>query len=131
VAELGEAGRVLGIAFQLVDDLVGVFGDPARTGKSATNDLRTRKQTPLLVHATTTPQWARIRAYVGRDLTDDELAETRELLTASGSRGFVEELAESHLLAARTVVEQLGIDPQLLTAVTSPQAALASSEVAA
>ena len=60
VARLGEAGRVLGIAFQLVDDLLGVFGDPARTGKSVTSDLRTRKQTPLLAHA-------RIDAAVGAD----------------------------------------------------------------
>ena len=55
VARLGEAGRMLGVAFQLVDDLIGVFGDPRRTGKSATSDLRTRKQTPLLVHATDAP----------------------------------------------------------------------------
>ena len=48
------AGRAMGIAFQLADDLIGVFGDPARSGKSATSDLRTRKQTPLLAHARTT-----------------------------------------------------------------------------
>ena len=108
VARLGEAGRLLGIAFQLVDDLLGVFGDPARTGKSATSDLRTRKQTPLLAHASSTPDWERIEAYVGRDLTDEELTEVRGLLTTSGSRRFVEELAEAHLATARAVVEELG-----------------------
>ena len=45
-ARLGEVGRAMGVAFQLVDDLIGVFGDPDRSGKSATCDLRTRKQTP-------------------------------------------------------------------------------------
>lgn len=119
VDRLGEAGRMLGIAFQLLDDLLGVFGDPARTGKSTTNDLRTRKQTPLLVHARTTPEWDRIRAYVGRDLTDDELTEARHHLTASGSRRFVEELADAHLGAARGVVEQLGISSDLLVSVTA------------
>ncbi|WP_457207060.1 polyprenyl synthetase family protein, partial [Nocardioides sp. P5_C9_2] len=68
VGRLGEAGRVLGIAFQLVDDLLGVFGDPARTGKSATSDLRAGKQTPLLAHARSTVEWERIRTFVGRDL---------------------------------------------------------------
>ncbi|HYO33844.1 MAG TPA: polyprenyl synthetase family protein [Nocardioidaceae bacterium] len=132
VARLGEAGRMLGIAFQMVDDLIGVFGDPAETGKSATSDLRTRKQTPLLTHAKTTPEWARIRAYVGRDLTDDELAEARRLLTASGSRLFVEELADAHLSSARAVVEQLGISTDLLATVTMRPPALAGSkEVAA
>ena len=86
-------GGCWGPAFQLLDDLLGVFGDPARTGKSATSDLRARKQTPLLAHASTTPEWDRIRSYVGRDLTDAELAEVRRLLTVSGSRRFVEELA--------------------------------------
>jgi geranylgeranyl diphosphate synthase type II len=130
VAQLGEAGRVLGISFQLVDDLLGVFGDPARTGKSATSDLRTRKQTPLLAHARTTPQWDRIRPYVGRDLSDHELGEARRLLTASGSRLFIEELAEQHFTAAREILEPLGISTDLLDTVgmRSPRAA---TEVAA
>jgi geranylgeranyl diphosphate synthase type II len=132
VRRLGEAGRLLGIAFQLVDDLLGVFGDPARTGKSATSDLRTRKQTPLLAHASSTPEWERIRAYVGRDLTDEELDETRRLLTTSGSRRFVEELAEAHLSGARAVVEQLGISADLLaTLALRPPVLADSSEVAA
>jgi geranylgeranyl diphosphate synthase type II len=128
VARLGEAGRMLGIAFQLVDDLLGVFGDPTRTGKSATNDLRTRKKTPLLAHARTTPEWERIRAYVGRDLTDAELAETRRLLTASGSRLFVEELAGAHLATARSVVEQLGLPAELLATIVARPAVLADSD---
>src|SRR3954453_14642590 len=92
IGRLAEAGRLLGIAFQLGDDLLGVFGDPTLTGKSATNDLRTRKQTPLLSHAAGTGEWERIRPYVGRELTAEELDETRRLLTVSGSRRFVEEL---------------------------------------
>ncbi len=134
VRRLGEAGRMLGIAFQLLDDLLGVFGDPTRTGKSATTDLRTRKQTPLLAHARTTSGWERIRPYVGRDLTDAELTETRRLLTASGSRRFVEELAEVHLSTARVVVEELGIPAELIATATATahSAMLADSdEVAA
>jgi len=132
VDRLGEAGRVLGIAFQLVDDLLGVFGDPARTGKSATSDLRAGKQTPLLAHARSTTEWERIQRYVGRDLTDGELAEARRLLTTSGSRRFVEELAAAHHVAARTVVDELGISADLLAAVTTRPAGLADgNEVAA
>lgn len=133
VARLGEVGLLLGSAFQLVDDLLGVFGDPSRTGKSVTSDLRTRKQTPLLVHARSTPEWDRIRSYVGRDLTDDELAEARQLLTASGSRRFVEELADTQLSTARALVEELGIPADLIDTVTPhPASALgASKDVAA
>ena len=132
VGRLGEAGRMLGIAFQLIDDLLGVFGDPARTGKSATSDLRTRKQTPILAHARSTPEWDRIRGYVGRDLSEAQLTETRRLLTASGSRRFVEELAESHLATARAALEQLGVPADRLATVTAHTAMLAdSNEVAA
>jgi geranylgeranyl diphosphate synthase, type II len=127
VARLGEAGRMLGIAFQLVDDLLGVFGDPMRTGKSSTSDLRTRKQTPLLTHAQSTPEWGRIRSYVGRELSDEELTETRRLLTTSGSRRFVEALAEAHLSTARAVVEQLGIPEDLLPTLTVQTPVLAGS----
>ncbi|NEE37819.1 polyprenyl synthetase family protein, partial [Streptomyces sp. SID7982] len=49
VAELDRAGRHLGVAFQAVDDLLGIWGDPALTGKPVHNDLRQRKKTyPVL-----------------------------------------------------------------------------------
>lgn len=124
VARLGEAGRMLGIAFQLADDLLGVFGDPARTGKSATSDLRARKRTLLIAHAEGTAEWELIEHYVGRDLDDVELDAVRGLLTAAGSRAFVEELAEAHLSAARGMMDELGISAELLAAVTTSPAAL-------
>jgi geranylgeranyl diphosphate synthase type II len=132
VVRLGEAGRSLGVAFQLVDDILGVFGDPAVTGKSTTSDLRSRKQTPLLAHARTTAEWPRIDTFVGRDLTDGELAEVRLLLTASGSRRFVEGLVESHLATAQLIMEDLGIALDLLTSVAAGlSVAISAGEAAA
>src|SRR5690606_24160006 len=52
---LGAVGRSLGILFQMQDDLLGVFGDPDRTGKSASGDLREGKQTLLVAFARDTP----------------------------------------------------------------------------
>ena len=117
-AQLGQVGRAMGVAFQLVDDLIGVFGDPDRSGKSATCDLRTRKQTPLIVHARSTDQWDEISGHLGRELGDAELDEARALLTDAGSRAFVEELAEQHLAVARSGVAELGISLDLLDSVT-------------
>ena len=132
VADLGDAGRSLGIAFQLVDDLLGVFGDPDRTGKSATSDLRARKQTPLLVHARSTPEWGQIMTHVGRELDDRELDEVRDLLVRSGSRDYVEGMVEAHLAAAQDVLVRLGIPATLLDVVNlHPAAFAASAEVAA
>lgn len=111
---LAEAGWSMGIAFQLIDDLLGVFGDPDRTGKSATSDLRTSKQTPLLVHAATTPQWPLIASHLGRDLDETELDEVRRLLQVSGSRKYVEHMIGQHLAGARDALDELGVDLDLL-----------------
>lgn len=51
VGALRAAGRCAGLAFQLRDDLLGAFGDPALTGKPAGEDLRSRKLTALLAAA--------------------------------------------------------------------------------
>ena len=98
---LDAIGALLGIGFQLVDDLLGVFGDEERTGKSALGDLREGKRTALVAHAATTAHWPQLRTLLGReDLTDEEARSARDLLTASGSRDWVEELALWHLSSA-------------------------------
>jgi geranylgeranyl diphosphate synthase, type I len=51
VGALRDFGRHLGLAFQAIDDLLGIWGDPARTGKPAGNDLRQRKKTMPVVSA--------------------------------------------------------------------------------
>ncbi|MGC7299746.1 polyprenyl synthetase family protein, partial [Mycobacteroides abscessus subsp. massiliense] len=48
---LGDVGLDIGIAFQLRDDVLGVFGDPKVTGKPAGDDLRSGKRTVLLAEA--------------------------------------------------------------------------------
>ncbi len=132
VDRLGQAGRVLGVAFQLIDDLLGVFGDPAQTGKSATSDLRSGKQTPLLAHARSTPEWDWISTYVARELTGEELHEVRQLLISSGSRQYVEELAAAHHAAARTILDELDLPTDLLSDVMAlPSVPIDGSEVAA
>lgn len=91
---LARAGTALGIAYQLVDDLLGVFGDEASTGKSATGDLREGKRTALIAHAAGTELWPEIAVLLGRaDLTDADADTLRDLLTESGSRSHVELLA--------------------------------------
>jgi geranylgeranyl diphosphate synthase, type I len=71
VTALRSFGRDVGIAFQLRDDLLGVFGDPERTGKPVGDDLRQGKRTPLMMVAI-----ARAEA-AGRD---QELALLRDCL---------------------------------------------------
>ncbi|MFD3519968.1 polyprenyl synthetase family protein [Streptomyces sp. NPDC058653] len=84
----------LGEAFQLRDDLLGVFGDPARTGKPALDDLREGKATVLIAlalrHATRT-QADQLRHLLGhRGLTHDQAATARSIITATGAVQRVE-----------------------------------------
>ncbi|WP_035873731.1 polyprenyl synthetase family protein [Cryobacterium sp. MLB-32] len=98
---LGRFGRLVGVAFQLTDDLLGIFGDPAKTGKSVTADLREGKQTALLAHARSVPGWDAIAPLVGkRDLTEREAQRARTHLDACGARNAVEQLARDYATSA-------------------------------
>ncbi|PFG32928.1 polyprenyl synthetase family protein [Sanguibacter antarcticus] len=87
-------GLPLGEAFQLRDDLLGVFGDPAVTGKPAGDDLREGKRTLLLVHTMRAVDASTRRVLVdalGRpDLTDHEVAELQATIMASGAVDEIE-----------------------------------------
>lgn len=128
---LDQLGRHLGVAFQLQDDLLGTFGDPARTGKSNLTDLREGKLTPLIAHARGTDVWPGIAPHHGNpDLTDEDAAHARAQLEACGSRTFVETLAFDHLAAARALGHAAGL-PRELVDWLSALPALAADQVRA
>ncbi|MFC4464538.1 polyprenyl synthetase family protein [Streptomyces xiangluensis] len=86
----------LGEAFQLRDDLLGVFGDPSLTGKPVLDDLRSGKATVLMALATrrATPEQRRtLETLVGRaDLGEEDAARVRRILQHTGARDAVESL---------------------------------------
>lgn len=96
LAQVHEIGLALGEAFQLRDDLLGVFGDPNTTGKPAGDDLREGKRTVLVAKALRRAAPAdreRLTAGLGRrDLTDDEVAGLRDVICRTGARAEVEDL---------------------------------------
>jgi geranylgeranyl diphosphate synthase, type I len=92
-------GIPLGVAFQLRDDLLGVFGDPALTGKPASDDLREGKRTVLVAMARERASQAQ-RELLDRRLGDrllDEAgaAEIRALLTTTGAVAECERMIDS------------------------------------
>lgn len=92
-------GIPLGEAFQLRDDLLGVFGDPAETGKPVLDDLREGKATVLMglaVRRATPAQLSTLRRLVGRsDLDEEQAATVRAILESTGARETVEEMITS------------------------------------
>lgn len=103
--------RPIGIAFQMRDDVLGVFGDPAVTGKPAGNDLRQGKETALITRARRdTALWARVAPVFGRAGADeaDVLAVARALDDA-GVRASVERDIEVLRAEARTALAVDGL----------------------
>jgi geranylgeranyl diphosphate synthase type I len=93
MAELTAFGLPLGEAFQLRDDLLGVFGDPAATGKPAGDDLVEGKRTVLValaLDAASGADAARLDASLGRSLDDAQVAELRDVIDSSGAHAQVE-----------------------------------------
>ena len=90
-------GLPLGDAFQMRDDVMGAFGDPAITGKPVGGDLREGKPTPLMAMATesATPAQAEVLALVGRaDLGDDDVAAVQQAIIDTGALGELETIIQ-------------------------------------
>ncbi|RAX46665.1 polyprenyl synthetase family protein [Arthrobacter sp. AQ5-06] len=104
----------LGEAFQLRDDVLGVFGDPVTTGKPAGDDLREGKRTVLIALAlgqASTAESAFIDAKLGSpDLGDADVAEIRRIIEESGALQATEVLINEFGAAAYEALEQLPLD---------------------
>ncbi len=104
----------LGEAFQLRDDVLGVFGDPVTTGKPAGDDLREGKRTVLIALAlgqASTAESEFIDAKLGSpDLGDADVAEIRRIIEESGALQATEVLINEFGAAAYDALEQLPLD---------------------
>ncbi|MFE9680430.1 polyprenyl synthetase family protein [Streptomyces sp. NPDC006285] len=117
---LCSAGRRIGIAFQLRDDLADVFGDPGRTGKPVGGDIRTGKPTYLVALGQARAEatgdrrgLAVLRRSLGRaDLSDDGLDEVRAVLTATGARDLVEAKIERLVAQGMRHLRSAPLEPE-------------------
>ncbi|MBE1548797.1 geranylgeranyl diphosphate synthase type I [Mycobacterium sp. OAS707] len=96
LAAFHELGTSLGVAFQLRDDVLGVFGDPAVTGKPSGDDLRSGKRTVLLAEAVeraekVDPVAAKLlRTSIGTELSDAQVKELCLVIESVGALAAVE-----------------------------------------
>jgi geranylgeranyl diphosphate synthase type I len=110
---LAAFGEHLGIAFQAVDDLLGIWGRPEVTGKPVGNDLRQRKVSlPVaagLEHGG--EESARLRELLAAELSDADVQEATALLDRSGAHEVTAAEAEKQLAAALAELERAPLEP--------------------
>lgn len=114
-AALRAFGLPLGEAFQLRDDLLGVFGDPAETGKPAGDDLVEGKRTVLVALALDSApdeEAARLDAALGRPLSVAQVDDLRGIISRSGAQQQVEDVIAALPERALAVLDGAGLRPE-------------------
>lgn len=108
-------GRDIGIAFQLRDDLLGVFGDPEVTGKPAGDDLREGKRTVLYATALellgSAGEAEELRAGIGKAQSPEELDRLAQIIRDSGAEDAVEQRISELTASGLGYLE--GLDPSV------------------
>jgi geranylgeranyl diphosphate synthase type I len=116
-AAFATAGGRLGQGFQAIDDLLGIWGDPAVTGKPVFSDLRRRKKTLPVVFALGVDEAVHAPALAGLldaapDTADPDLAvrQAADLIARVGGRSFTEGQAETQLGEALEVIDAVAVN---------------------
>ncbi|TDC62074.1 polyprenyl synthetase family protein [Actinomadura sp. GC306] len=118
-ARLRSFGERLGLAFQLVDDLLGIWGDPGITGKPVHSDLHSRKKSLPVVAALTsgTPAGAELADlyFATGDLTAADASHAAALVAAAGGRTWAATRAATLLTEADTDLTASALHPTTTT----------------
>lgn len=106
---LGEYGSALGNAFQLRDDVLGVFGNPEVTGKPAGDDLREGKRTLLVMAALrdgSEDEREALRSMLAVDLDEEQVSAARRIITDTGALANTEAQISAEAHRALTALDQ-------------------------
>jgi geranylgeranyl diphosphate synthase, type I len=102
-------GAAMGRAFQLQDDVLGIWGRESVTGKSVAGDILSKKKSLPVIHALTHPETGRRMAdlYAGPAFSDADLPGVLALLDESGARQFAELQIGAAVIDARSALADL------------------------
>jgi geranylgeranyl diphosphate synthase, type I len=110
VVALAEFGELLGLAFQAVDDVLGIWGEPDVTGKPAGNDIRRAKKSIPICVALERDASGELAALLEEpDLRDADVARAAALIDELGGRAFTEDAASSSLAAAYAALARAAV----------------------
>jgi geranylgeranyl diphosphate synthase, type I len=108
-------GDAIGEAFQMRDDVLGILGSPAITGKPSGSDLTERKATSVVVtayHLADSSLRRELREFMTADrLDDNDIDRWRDLIVASGAVEWIERLIDVRLSKALTLVDEAHVRP--------------------
>ena len=115
-AVLARFGGLVGRAFQLRDDVLGVFGDEDVTGKSTIGDIREGKVTAMIAYARETPRWTELRGLLGSDAAGGgDVDRLRMLLVECGAVDYVEGLIAHAVAESLAVLDDAPLPESLRT----------------
>ena len=103
------AGRHIGLGFQMVDDVLGIWGDPAVTGKPVGDDIRSRKMTYPVISALERAPSGLKALYATPFSGDQEIEAISLLIEQGGGRDATEQRAREERDRALAIVEDAGI----------------------
>lgn len=111
--ELRRIGKCVGIAFQLADDLLGVYGAAEQTGKTTVGDLREGKRTYLLqrtLHLASPTELVTLQGIIGNaDITEAQADMARAIMVSCGAKAEVEQLMKDYVGSAEVAINGLVI----------------------
>jgi geranylgeranyl diphosphate synthase type I len=109
VRRLKAFGHKIGIGFQIHDDILGIWGDPAKTGKSARNDIRNKKKTlPVLYAMQFSPEKDELkRLYEKEEFTEADIDRVFDILTRAKSYEYTSKMAKQYKDEALAELEGL------------------------
>ena len=117
VAAVREYGRHVGLAFQMVDDVLGIWGDPAVTGKPVGDDLSARKMTyPVIVALESSEEAGGLlrEAYETRPSSNDPIEAMGRWVEATGARAATEAKARAEMQLAMDALTGAGLSAEAL-----------------
>ena len=103
-------GEQVGLAFQVWDDYLGIWGEPNLTGKSNTNDIARKKKTLPIIHGLSTTARGVIEAAYARDhASESDIQAVVTALNEAGSDQFTSTTAERYVAQADTLLDGLDV----------------------
>jgi geranylgeranyl diphosphate synthase type II len=118
LAMIKKLSSSLGIAYQLQDDLLGVFGNSQATGKTDDGDIRQGKRTLMHAKAIATLKGNDLEIfsmlYGKKDASKDEIESVRDILESHSIRKYIEDLCNQYGATSLLLIKEIGLEPEAL-----------------